>query len=274
MENLHMKNLNQDNLMPKKFKEIYELAKLITTGELENNDNPYDFKTPKFMNHPLYKELTLTNEPNINNNYRDYKNKVYHIMYDITSMNFSDLIRKHSNNISLLKKQGIINKDEELKQTIQYLITLKKDYDYIIIQKLNSLCTMEFEIDYMITDFNSKTNLKKEYKIKKEEFQKEFLEILDKNINNTLEYFTKKHVQHKLQNESNKIININDIKDDLCELIMTIYQHMHHNNISTEIYFENTRKLIKQYIDEELKLHTKKVIGKLYQIKQKEVIKC
>lgn len=104
MENLHMKNLNQDNLMPKKFKEIYELAKLITTGELENNDNPYDFKTPKFMNHPLYKELTLTNEPNINNNYRDYKNKVYHIMYDITSMNFSDLIRKHSNNISLLKK--------------------------------------------------------------------------------------------------------------------------------------------------------------------------
>ena len=49
MENLHMKNLNQDNLMPKKFKEIYELAKLITTGELENNDNPYDFKTPKFI---------------------------------------------------------------------------------------------------------------------------------------------------------------------------------------------------------------------------------
>lgn len=45
MENLHMKNLNQDNLMPKKFKEIYELAKLITTGELENNHNPYDFKT-------------------------------------------------------------------------------------------------------------------------------------------------------------------------------------------------------------------------------------
>ena len=73
-----------------------------------------------------------------------------------------------------------------------------------------------------------------------------------------MEYFTKKHVQHKLQNESNKIININHIKDDLCELIMTIYQHMHHNNISTETYFENTRKLIKQYIDEELKLHTKK----------------
>ena len=274
MENLHMKNLNQDNLMPKKFKEIYELAKLITTGELENNHNPYDFKTPKFMNHPLYKELTLTNEPNISNNYRDYKNKVYHIMYDITSMNFSDLIRKHSNNISLLKKQGIINKDEELKQTIQYLITLKKDYDYIIIQKLNSLCTMEFDIDYIIKDLNSKINQKKEYKIKKEEFQKEFLEILDKNINNTLEYFTKKHVQHKLQNESNKIININDIKDDLCELIMVTYQHMHHNNISSEIYFENTRKLIKQYIDEELKLHTKKIIGKLYQIKKKEVKSC
>lgn len=266
MENLHIKNLNQDNLIPKKFKEIYELAKLITTEELEDNDNPYDFKTPKFMNHPLYKELTLTNEPNIENNYRDYKKEVYHIMYDITNMNFSDVIRKHSNNISLLKKQGIINKDEELNQTIQYLITLKKDYNYIITQKLYSLCDMTFHINYMIEglDLDSKINLKKEYKIKKKEFQKEFLEILDKNINNTLEYFTKKHVQHKLQNQSNKIIDINDIKD---ELIMTIYQHMHHNNISTKIYFENTRKLIKQYIDEELKLHTKKVIGNYYQIK-------
>lgn len=267
MDNLHLKNLNQNNLIPKKFKEIYELAKLIITGELEDNNNPYDFKTPKFMNHSLYKELTLTNEPNIGNNYRDYKNKVYHIMYDITSMNFSDLIRKHSNNISLLKKQGIINKDEELKQTIQYLITLKKDYDYIIIQKLYSLCTMEFDINYIIKDLNSKTNLKKEYKIKKKEFQKEFLEILDKNINNTLEYFTKKHVQYRLKNESNKIININNIKNDLVELIMVTYQHMHHNNISSEIYFENTRALINQYIDEELKLHTKKVIGKYYKIK-------
>lgn len=267
MENLHIKNLNQDNLIPKKFKEIYELAKLITTGELEDNDNPYDFKTPKFMNHPLYKELTLTYEPNIANNYRDYKNKVYHIMYNITSMNFADLIRKHSNNISLLKKQGIINKDEELNQTVQYLITLKKDYDYIIIQKLYSLCDMEFHIDYMINDLNSKTNLKKEYKIKKKEFQKEFLEIMDKNVNSTLEYFTKKHVQHKLENEYNKIININDIKDDLTELIIIIYQHMHHNNISTEIYFENTRELIKKYIEEELKLHTKKVIWKYYKIK-------
>ena len=172
MENLHMKNLNQDNHMPKKFKEIYELAKLITTGELENNDNPYNFKTPKFMNHPLYKELTLKTEPNISNNYRGYKNKVYHIMYNITSMNFSDLIKKHSNNISLLKKQGIINKDEELKQTIQYLITLKKDYDYIIIQKLNNLCTMGFDIDYTIKDLNSKINLKKEYKIKKKRIPK------------------------------------------------------------------------------------------------------
>ena len=267
MKNLHLKNLNQNNLIPKKFKEIYELAKLITTGELENNDNPYDFKTPKFMNHPLYKELTLTHEPNIMNNYRDYKNKVYHIMNDITSMNFSDLIRKHSNNISLLKNQGIIKKDEELKQTIQYLITLKKDYDYIIIQKLSSLYTMEFHLKYIIEDLNSKINLKKEYKIKKEEFQKEFLEILDKNINNTLEYFTKKHVQYRLKNESNKIINIKNIKDDLCELIMVTYQHMHHNNISTEEYFENTRQLINQYIDEELKLRTKKVIGKYYKIK-------
>ena len=34
MKNLHLKNLNQNNLIPKKFKEIYELAKLITTGEL------------------------------------------------------------------------------------------------------------------------------------------------------------------------------------------------------------------------------------------------
>lgn len=258
MENLHIKNLNQNNLIPKKFKEIYELAKLITTGELEDNDNPYDFKTPKFMNHHLYKKLTLTYEPNISNNYRDYKNKLYHIMYDITTMNFSDLIRKHSNNISLLKNQGIINKDEELNQTIQYLITLKKDYEYIIINKLYNLCSMEFDINYIIQDLDSKINLQKEYKIKKKEFQKEFLEILDKNINNTLKYFTKKHVQHKLQNKSNKIINIKDIKNDLCELIMTTYQHMHHNNISTEIYFENVRKLIKQYIDEELKLHTKK----------------
>lgn len=49
---------------------------------------------------------------------------------------------------------------------------------------------------------------------------------------------------------------------------------MHHNNISTKIYFENVRKLIQQYIDEELKLHTKKLIGKYYQIKQKEVKTC
>ena len=126
---------------------------------------------------------------------------------------------------------------------------------------------MEFHLKYIIEDLNSKINKKKEYKIKKEEFQKEFLKILDKNINNTLEYFTKKHVQHKLQNESNKIININNIKNDLVELIMVTYQHMHHNNISSEIYFENTRQLIKQYIDEELKLRTKKVIGKYYKIK-------
>ena len=219
------------------------------------------------MNHPLYKELTLTNEPNINNNYRDYKNKVDHIMNDITGMRFADLIRKHSNNISLLKKQGIINKDEELKQTIQYLTTLKKDYDYIITKKLYDLCAIEFHLNYITQDLDSKINLKKEYKIKKKEFQKEFLEILDKNINNILEYFTKKHVQHKLQNESNKIININNIKNDLVELIMITYQHMHHNNISSEIYFENARALINQYIDEELKLRTKKVIGKYYKIK-------
>lgn len=263
MENLHIKNLNQDNLIPKKFKEIYELAKLITTGEFEDNDNPYHFNTPKFMNHPLYKELILTYDPK-NLDYTDYKIKLDHIMNDITGMRFADLIRKNSNNISLLKKQGIINKDEELNQTVKYLTTLKKDYDYIIIQKLYSLSHMEFDINYIIQDLDSKINLQKEYKIKKKEFQKEFLEILNKNINNTLEYFTKKHVQHKLQNESNKIINIKDIKD---ELIMTIYQHMLHNNISTEIYFENIRKLIKQYIDEELKLHTKKIIGPYYQIK-------
>lgn len=273
MENLHIKNLNQDNLIPKKFKEIYELAKLITTGELEDNDNPYQFNTPKFMNHPLYKELALTYDPK-NLDYTDYKNKLYHIMYNITGMNFTDLIRKHSNNISLLKKQGIINKDEELNQTIQYLTTLKKDYEYIIINKLYNLCSMEFHVNYIIQDLDSKINLKEEYKIKKKEFQKEFLEIMDKNVNSTLEYFTKKHVQHKLQIESNKIINIKDIKYNLCELIMVTYQHMHHNNISIEIYFENTRKLIKKYIDEELKLRTKKVIWKYYQIIQKEVIKC
>ena len=188
MDNLHIKNLNQNNLIPKKFKEIYELAKLLNSEECIEDEkytiNSYHYFF-KYEINPLFQKFALTYKKD-DINYNFFNEQLENIMQGRITTNFMYLIVQYKEHINFLKNQDIINKEEQFNKTVEYLLILKKDYENIITNKLYELYCL----------YN-----KQNYYEKRQQFIKEYTEIMKKNSNKILEDVTKAQTRFKLKNE-------------------------------------------------------------------------
>lgn len=263
MENLHLKNLDDNHLRPRIINEIYELAKLLNSEELIEDEkytvNSYNYFF-KYEINPLFQKFSLTYKHNFDN-YNCYKELLEKIMKGRLTTNFMYLIVQYKEHINFLKDQDIITKEEQFNQTIKYLLTLKKDYENIITNKLYELYTLDKKDT--------------EYLTKKQQFIKEYNKIMKTNANKILEDVTKIQTRYELKKHDKNFIKINKFTDSLVNKINILYTFINNKHIrKTNNYFKPNEELIHQYINEELQLHTKKIIGKLYKIKQKEVKTC
>ena len=98
---------------------------------------------------------------------------------------------------------------------------------------------------------------------------------MKKNSNKILEDVTKAQTKFKLKQHDKNFIQINEFTNTIMKKTDLLYNFINYKHIKeTKNYFKPNEDLVKQYIDEELQLHTKKVIWKYYQIIQKEVKSC
>lgn len=262
MKNLHLKNLDKKHLRPRIINEIYELAKLLNSEELIEDEkctvNSYNYFF-KYEINPLFQKFALTYKTN-DTDYNFYKELLENIMQGRITTNFMYLIAQYKEHINFLKDQDIITKEEQFNKTVEYLLILKKDYENIITNKLYEL--------YCIYN-------KQNYHEKRQQFIKEYTQIMKKNSNKILEDVTKAQTRFKLKRHDKNFIQINEFTNSIMKKTDLLYNFINHKHIKeTKNYFKPNEDLINQYIDEELQLHTKKVIWKYYQIIQKEVIKC
>lgn len=262
MENLHLKNLDKNNLRPRIINEIYELAKLLNSEECIEDEkytiNSYHYFF-KYEINPLFQKFALTYKKG-DINYNFFNEQLENIMQGRITTNFMYLIVQYKEHINFLKDQDIITKEEQFNKTVKYLLTLKKDYENIITNKL-------YELYYLYN--------KQNYYEKRQQFIKEYTEIMKKNSNKILEDVTKALTRFELKRHDKNFIQINKFTNSVMKKTNVLYNFINIKHMKeTKNYFKPNENLIKEYIEEELKLHTKKLIGKYYQIKQKEVKSC